>query len=260
MHPLRTAVATSAILISSAVVLLLLFTGSSPMVAHAEVVAQLDQVKTIQYFETRTGKSPDGKLNSPTEVTKVTILGRSRERKEVVSVKDGDPLTDGSEWSKPIVGMVTISDCANGKYVSLNLKKKTFHVIQGFLSISPDDGKISKTEAAPAPEVDFYKRIREFPAEEAERLPLRKIKGKDAIGFRTTETIKRQRGVDTWVRTVWIDTASNLLVQIDVKHESTDPFSGSSEWILSDIVFDEPIDERLLSTDPPEGYRIIERE
>lgn len=263
MHPLRTAIATSAILVSSAIILWLLFSGSSPMVAYAEVVAQLEQVKTIQYFETRIDKSLDGKLNGPTEVTKVTILGRSRQRQEVVSVAGGDPLPNGDTWDLedfPRPGSVIISDCANGKYVSLNLNEKTYRVIKHFWSAPPDGGKMSATKAAPAPEVDFYTGIREFPVEDAERLPLRKIKGKDTVGFRSTETNKRKHGVDTWVRTVWIDTASNLPVQIDVKIESTDPFQHSSEFRLSDIVFDEPIDERLLSTEPPEGYRVIERQ
>ncbi len=107
----------------------------------------------------------------------------------------------------------------------------------------------------PAPEVDFYKRIREFPAEGAVRLPPRKINEKHVVGFRTTKSVKLQRGVDTWTRTFWINPGSSLPVQIEIKFESTNPSSGESEWVLSDIVFDEPIDESLLSTEPPEGYR-----
>lgn len=260
VHATETALATAAVLIIATVTLLSLFSSSSPTVAYAQVVAQVQQVNTLQYLETRTSYSPQRKLRGPTEVTKVTILGRSRERRELISVAKGDPLPDGSAWTMPEVGAVIISDCARGKYVDLNIKDKTFQVVQGFAALSPDDGTISTTKPAPAPEVDFYKRIREFPAEEAERLPLQEINGRKAVGFRTIETVKRKRGVDTWTRTYWIDPDSNLPVKIEVKFESTHPFMGESEWVLSELIFDAPIDESLLSTEPPEGYKILNGE
>jgi len=258
MHPMKIAVATVVVLLFGTAFLFSLIGASTTNVAYAEVVAKMERVKTIQYLETRTGKSPDGKVNSPTEVTRVTILGRSRERREVLSVKEGDPLTDGSEWTKRIVGNVSISDLERGVFVGLNLKNKTFHVVKNILSISPDDGKVSSTDVKPAPEVDLYNRIRNFSAEKAEHLPARKIDGIDVVGFRTIETVKRKRGVHTWTRTYWIDPESRLPVQIETTSKSTDPFMGQSRWILSDMVFDEPIDEGLLSTEPPEGYTKLE--
>jgi len=104
----------------------------------------------------------------------------------------------------------------------------------------------------------LYKRIRDFPAEEAERLPARRFGGKSAVGFRTIETFKRKRGVHTLTRTYWIDSETRLPVQIEATSKSTDPFMGQSRWVISDIVFDEPIDEGLLSTELPEGYTVLE--
>ena len=161
-------------------------------------------------------------------------------------------------WSKAPVGMVTITDLARGKLVSLDPKNKVFSEAKEILGISPDDGKLIKSEVKAVPEADFYTRMREFPADTADKLPEKEIAGKKAVGFRTKEKIERKRGVDTWTRIYWVDSKTMLPVHIEVTIESTDPHHGQSRWVLSDIVFDEPIDESLLSTDPPEGYTVRE--
>jgi outer membrane lipoprotein-sorting protein len=148
-----------------------------------------------------------------------------------------------------------IGDWTIGKLVTLNPADKTFSEAKFFASIQ-DDGKIEKTPIAAAPEVDFYKQMREFSAKDAERLPQRDIDSKSVVGFRTIEVIKRPTGTDTWTRTYWVDPVTNLPVQIEVTAESTDPHRGQSKWVQSDIVFDAPLDELLFSTDPPEGYTV----
>jgi len=255
--PMKIAVPAVVVLLFSTLIIFSLISASTANVSYAEVIAVMERVKTIQYLETRTGKSPDGKLNSPTEVTKVTVLGRSMERKEVISVKDGDPLTDGGEWAKPVVGMVSISDLKRGKYVSLNLNTKTLYVVKSFTSIAPDAGTVNTTKTKPAPEVDLYKRVRDFAVEESEQLAVREIDGKEAVGFRTIETFQRKRGVDTRSVTYWIDSKTRLPIKIEATSKSTDPFMGQSRWVLSDMVFDEPIDESLFSTEPPNGYTVV---
>ncbi len=260
MYGMKKGVVPAAIVVAGLIALSIVFSSPSVNVAYADVVGEIDKAKTVQYLETRTSYSPQRKLHGPTEVIKVTILGRSRERKEIVSVTKGDPLPDGAVWSMPKVGLVSISDCAHGKYVSLDTNSKTFGVIQGFVSISPDNGSISTSKPAPAPEVDFYKRIREFPADQAKRLPPKEVDGKEAVGFRTVETTKRKQGLDTWTRTYWIDPDSSLPTRIEVDFASTAPNRGHTKWVLSNIVFDNPIDESLLSTDPPEGYKVVKGE
>jgi outer membrane lipoprotein-sorting protein len=116
--------------------------------------------------------------------------------------------------------------------------------------------KVSESKVAPAPEVDFYARMRDVPTESAEELPAREIEGTKVLGFRTVEKHERPRGVDTWTRTYWVDAETKLPLQIETTVESTDPRHGQSRWIQSDIVFDEPLDESLFSTDPPEGYTV----
>jgi outer membrane lipoprotein-sorting protein len=199
-----------------------------------------------------------GEPRGPIEVKKVTILGRSRMREEWISVTPGEPLPDGAEWYADASqqGIVMISDLARGRIVTLDPKTKTFSVVKAFASMSPDDGKIAVSKVAPAPEVDFFKSLQLFPADRAERIAAREVAGRKAIGFRTTEKTKRKQGVDTWTRTYWVDTQSKLPVQIEVTSESTDPAMGQSRWVLSDIVFDQPVDAPLVSTEPPQGYTV----
>lgn len=249
------ALRVAASLLVAGAVLGFVISSLGPSVAFADVVDQISQLKTVQYAETRTGRSSDGKLRSPTEIARYTVLGRSRQRQEVTAVIPGDPLPDGQEWSHAAIGVATVSDLASGKIVRLDTNRKVFSEVKAFMSLE-EDGSITKHDVKPAPEVDFYRNLRAVPIDDAERLPAKTIEGKKVIGFRTTETLDRQRGVDTWSRTYWVDPVSKLPVQIEVTSESTVPGFGSSRWVLSDLVFDEPIDEGLLSTDPPKGYTV----
>jgi hypothetical protein len=254
-----TIAATIGILVVAVIVFLV--TGpSAPNVAFAQVISQMQAVKSVQYVETRSHMPRAGEPRGPTEVKKVTILGRSRMREEWTSVTPGDPLPDGAEWYADASeqGTVMITDLAQGRIVAVDPKSKTLSVVKAFGSMSREDGKISQSKVAPAPEVDFYKNMRAFPAPEAERLAARDVAGHRVIGFRRTETTQHKQGVDKWTRTYWVDARTKLPVQIEVTSESTDPNMGQSRWVLCDIVFDQPIDESLVSTQPPRGYTVRE--
>jgi outer membrane lipoprotein-sorting protein len=251
--------ATMAVLVVAAIVLW--FAGPlAPIIAFAQVVSQVQAVKSVRYVETRIHMPRAGEPRGPIEVKMVTILGRSRMREEWTSVTPGEPLPDGAEWYADASeqGLVMISDLAQGKIVTLDPKTKTLSVVKGFASMSADDGKIAVSKVAPAPEVDFFKSLQLFPAAKAEHIAARQVAGHKSIGFRTTEKTQRKQGVDTWTRTYWIDTRSKLPVQIEVTSESTDPDMGQSRWVLSDIVFDQPVDASLVSTEPPRGYTVHE--
>jgi hypothetical protein len=256
MQHRRTTFAAAASLIALAGLVFLLLGEMAPTVAFADVVGKAGEAKTVQYTETRSDIPRPGEPRGPSHVTKVIILGKHRERREVVSATKGDPLPDGAVWSEATVGRVSISNLATGGIVSLDTNAKRFSRITGFLSINPDDGKVSRHAAQAHPEADFYARMREFPADKAEKLPARKLGEREVVGFRTIEKTERPRGVDTWTRTYWVDAQRQLPVEIEVTFESTDPRRGQSRWLQSDIVFDEPVDESLLSTEPPPGYTV----
>jgi hypothetical protein len=251
----RSAIAAAATLLVATGIAVSVLNSAPRSIAFAQVVDHVQQTKTCQYTETRSTIPRGDEPRGPTTVAKVMILGRSRERKEWISSTAGDPLPEGHMWTQIALG-ISISDLAAGKLVLLDPKTKTFSETKTILGISPDDGKVHESTVKPVPEVDFYARIREFPADKAERLPEQEVAGKRVIGFRTVETIERAGGAETWTRTYWVDVAANVPVQIETTHETTNPRMGQSRWVLSDIVFDEPLDEALFSTDPPEGYAV----
>jgi hypothetical protein len=248
--------AAAGLVIAASLALWFALGGSNGAVAIAEVLQQLEAVKTVQYVETRSDIPRDGKPRGPTVVTRVQILGRYRQRKEIISVTPGEDLGEGSRWSQgpELEGLVSIVDLQQGRMVSLSPKDKRFHVIQKIMGISPDDGSLHESEVKPVPEADFYQQMRAIPTDEAEKLAERIVDGKSAVGFRTVEAVDLQGGTDTLTRTYWVDAKSKLPVRIEVEHRSTVPRHGQSRWVHSDFVFDAPLDESLFSTDPPEGY------
>ena len=241
----------------AATVILWTIFASTGQVAYGQVLKNIEKAKTIQYLEERTNFTPGRVFEGPTEVTKVTVLGRHRQRRESVEIRKGDQLPDGQDWTGGPVGVVGISNHNTGEYVFLDTKQKTFSVPKRSFHISPD-GKLGESKPAPAPEVDLYSRLRKFSTETAVRLPEKEIDGRKAVGFRVVEERKRNGWLATWERTVWVDGKTNLPVRMEIQFKSTNPMSGESSWVLSDMVFDQPIDESLLSTKPPAGFRVIE--
>ena len=246
------------ILFAASIAAVWLTSSMSRQVALGQVMSNLDKVKSIQYRESRTDFMPGRKLRGPTEVTKVTILGRYRQRREFVSATGGDKLPDGGEWTSGTPGVVGISNLETGEFVTLDTNAKTFSVTTRFLAIDRESGKLIKSKPTPVREADLYQELREFPEHKAQRLKSRKIGEGNAAGFRIEQKNKKGDFVDKWTRTIWVDEESKLPVRIEILFHSTHPQSGEVECILSDFVFDEPIDESLLSTQRPEGFRVIE--
>lgn len=230
--------------------------GTKSTVAFAEVLQQLDAVKTVQYVESRSHIPREGKPQGPTIVTRVQILGRYRQRKEIVSVTPGEDLGEGRPWTlgRARQGRVSIVDLQRGKMIALTPDDKRYHVIERIIGISPDDGSLHESKVKQVPEADFYQQMRAVPMDEAEKLAERMVDGKRVFGFRTVEGIERQNGTDTWTRIYWVDSRTKLPVRIEVELRSTRPRFAQSRGVASDFVFDAPLDESLFSTDMPDGY------
>jgi len=54
----------------------------------------------------------------------------------------------------------------------------------------------------------------------------------------------------TW----WIDRQTKLPIRLELKLRSTYTYANALDWTVSNIVFDEPLEESLFSTDPPADY------
>jgi outer membrane lipoprotein-sorting protein len=247
--------AAAAALAASLVAAILLLNGQAKP-AFAQVVDRVERTKSVQYLETHILVPRAGEPRGPMTTTRVMILGRSLERKEMIAETAGEPLEAGHSWTRRSSG-ISINDYANGKLVFLDPKKKTFSEAKKILGLSGTDGKVTETKVAPAPEADFYARIRDVPTDKAKRLEDREIDGKTVHTFRTVEESKSEDGDSTWTRTYWVDANTNLPRQIETEFQSTNPRMGNSRWIQSDIVFDEPLDESLFSTSPPKDYTVV---
>ncbi len=250
---------TAATLVALAAIWLLVLWMAPPEstggVAFAQVQIQGKKVKSVQYVETR----KDG-ANGPTTVTRFWILGPHLRRKEYRVVDGGRPKEGESFGVRVGENFVGIYDMKKGKQVVLFPDEKRFGVIQFEVSADPDgEGGTSfrKTFVKPHPETDYYAQIRNVPFEKAEKLGERTLDGKKAAGFRVVEKTGGEDGTaDTWTRTYWVDPKTKLPIRIEISFQATTPGIGSSDFVLSDFIFDAPMDPSLFSTDPPEGYSV----
>lgn len=117
-------------------------------------------------------------------------------------------------------------------------------------------GEPDWSQSVPFPQLDIYELIRHVPTDKAQHLPEKTIRGKQVIGFLVEQTEKNPAGNDStnWRHTWWVDPATKLPVQMEINWRSNDPKDAGSEKIISDIVFDAPLDPTLFSIDLPVGY------
>ncbi len=115
------------------------------------------------------------------------------------------------------------------------------------LAVVPKKREAFLLQGANVPQVNFYEKIRNLPADTTARpLPGKKLDGKEVVGF----TVKL---FDHDV-IVWADAGTRLPVRIEREEKAGD--GKTSQLILDEIVFDKKLDEKLFSFDVPEGYKL----
>ncbi|MCA9059542.1 MAG: hypothetical protein KDA85_13640 [Planctomycetaceae bacterium] len=170
---------------------------------------------------------------------RVLILGRHQQRVE-------SPGEFGER--------ITISNMKTGMIVTIDPREKTVDVLSKQVTIHETTGEQTETEMTPQPTVDFFNSILTVPGNATRLSDLRRVDGQELISFQTVEIV----GKDTWTRTFWVDAETHLPREIHTSYRSSDPRHGASDWIHSDIRFDEPLADDLFSTDPPAGYTVRE--
>jgi hypothetical protein len=130
-------------------------------------------------------------------------------------------------------GEVSIMDRVRGKNLLLNPVGKMATIFE-----TKPDGQAG----GGMNEIDHLRNFRGKPdADLGEQV----IDGHPARGFRFSE--------GGWNNVVWVDTKSNLPVRMENKTVLNG--EGVKTLVLSDFVFDAPLDEALFSTAPPKGYK-----
>jgi hypothetical protein len=96
----------------------------------------------------------------------------------------------------------------------------------------------------PRKDPDIIEMVKRFEQESTERLGTKKVNGKTLQGFRHQPNEYNDF-------TVWVDPATKLPVEIEIKH-----LNRGQTLFLDDFAFDFDLDPSAFSTDVPEGYEI----
>jgi len=115
------------------------------------------------------------------------------------------------------------------------------------VELHPDQKKAIVTNIiglGPRKDPDIIDMVKRFEQESTERLGTKKVNGKTLQGFRH----KPNEYNDF---TVWVDPATKLPVEIEIKHLNT-----GQTLFLDEFAFDFELDPSAFSTEVPEGYEI----
>jgi outer membrane lipoprotein-sorting protein len=129
---------------------------------------------------------------------------------------------------------------ANGEYNVLDLKEGTQIVV------SPQEKKAMIFHSPPRLPVNLYDILRNVPKEATKKLPERDIDGVKAPGF--VVPFSNEFGKIEF--TVWVDPKT----QLPLRFEADD--GPDRQIIISDFVYDQPLDPALFSMKPPEGFQV----
>lgn len=282
----RTAVVLT---VAASLVLLLNFPHpSTESIGFAQVKAQVEQVRTVDFIETSMSLSdpPEGAIDTrfgnetPRSALKKQIAALESRLKTPDEVERTDiqfrlgllkPYLQAEEKQIPeIIRRIRIKgkhlqrtddlfpfrdshgirNAQTNETVTFDHANKTKILLTTQVVINRKTGEKKEHPNTISPAAVFFQRFRAVPAEATQRLPVQQIDGQDAIGFRSVE--KHDDG--TWTRTYWIHPESKLPIQIVTEFESQEEGLGSSRWVQDHFVFDADLDETLFSTKTPAGY------
>jgi hypothetical protein len=251
--------------------------------AFAQVQEQVGKTTSVQYTETPYGLLFDDK--HPTVVAHVKILGNRVMRNEIgLQPKDGRQVN--SSFLGPWGTSIEITDLDKKKKATL------YPEIRGYMSMdwggtfagiympSPKQKKeLEEKEAAarkeqgtkgsantfvaggfdwdsarPDPRLDIYELIRHVPTDRAKKLDEKTINGKRVVGFIVEQDEHERKSTEKWHHTWWVDPTTKLPVQLEISWGIDDSKHSGSAKVVSDIVFDAPLDPALFSIDVPPGY------
>jgi hypothetical protein len=254
--------------------------------AFAQVQEQVGRTKSVQYVETPFGMlSNDGQ--HPTVIANVKILGNRIMRNELhAEFKDGK---HDNSFLGPWGRSIEITDLDKKKKASLYPEVRGYlsmdwgGTFAGIYTPSPKEqkafeekvatarkeqggkgaatkatgtfvaGGINWKSAKPYRQLDIYELISHVPTDQAKKLGEKTVNGKRAIGFLIEEEEKHGESVMKWRHTWWVDPTTKLPLQLEISW-GDDASKESGSKVVSDIVFDTPLDPAMFSINVPSGY------
>ncbi len=115
------------------------------------------------------------------------------------------------------------------------------------VELYPDQKKAVVTDIiglGPRKDPDIIEMVKRFEQQSTERLGIKKVNGKTLQGF-------RHKANEYNDFTVWVDPATKLPVEIEIKH-----LNRGQTLYLDDFAFDFELDPSAFSTDVPDGYEV----
>lgn len=132
---------------------------------------------------------------------------------------------------------MTITDFTQGKRLRLNPSEQT-----------------AIMESVPTLENPYYRidYLRKRMTHEAEPVGEREIDGRWAVGFRHTDNVVEE--------VIWADKQTGMPVRVEMtaRLDETTNTPIQTTFVMSDFVFNEPVDPSLFSFEVPEGYQLQE--
>ena len=263
-----------------------------PDIAFSQVQAEVEAAQTVRFLQSRT----DGGEDSFASRARMFLVEAQSEQKSIRNSLQTAPASEKADleekleritklidlaqarieqhsdkpWAERIMILgkhqqrvespgpesdhITITNMKTGKIITIDPLIKEVQILNQQVTIDEKTGVRTESDIQPNPAADFFSAIRDVPENATKLQQTKTIDGVEVVGFQTVE----QDGSDTWTRTFWVDPDSKLPKEIHTKYRSSNPRHGSSDWILSDIQFNVPLDADLFSTDPPPGYSVRE--
>jgi outer membrane lipoprotein-sorting protein len=209
-------------------------------VAFADVVKQMQQIRTATWTEI-------GESHPPKNLPQGAIfVGGSHIRRCAYKA----PGYERQDTTQTLVDPQTRQP---GEY-------KTFHIIDRnagkALLLNPQEMTAAIHSFEPNVHqnalYDVFLNLPENISSDAQSLGTKQIGNREAIGFRLQ---KKTDGTYPWsgdITDIWVDAKTRLLVMLE-----TGAADGGWMFRLKDFAFNQELDDSLFSLDPPQGYRML---
>jgi len=188
--------------------------------AFGELLKNVLSVHTVQFKGTATVQIP--KLGTRT-VTSETIIVEPDRMRQTVLPSEGMPG-----------GMVMIWDYGQGRCLSLDPANKRATILE--MANMPAEQKSG----------NLLEQFRQFDEKAGALIGEKEIAGRLTQGFKV--------GAPPMEMVIWADTETRLPVQIEMTMKTG--MMPATTMIMTDFVWDQPVDESLVSLTPPEGYEL----
>jgi len=240
MHSRIIKLAAALIIVGVSVGICYLTRDTHSSVAFADVVKQMQQIRTATWTEIGESHPPKNLPQGAifvggSHIRRCAYKAPGYERQDTTQTLVDPQTRQPGEYK-----LVHIIDRNMGKALLLNPRNMTA-TLNSF-EAGAFQNPLCDVFLCPTSNVPLY----------AQSLGTQEIAGREAIGFRL---LKKNDGTYPWsgdITDIWVDAKTRLLVMLE-----TGAADGRWMFRLKDFAFNQELDDSLFSLDPPQGYRML---